>query len=75
MLSFLRREGVTEDIVAGIEAFRAEHGSVRSGAQAPPKPRYEYYGKEEGLGGRGDGALRGENLLLVGPKATAKRSG
>ena len=25
MLSFLRREGVSEDIVAGIEAFRAEH--------------------------------------------------
>ncbi len=72
MLSFLRREGVSEDIVAGIEAFRAEHRvSPEAEHRLTQKPRYEYYGKEV-WEAAATALLCGENLLLVGPKATGK---
>ena len=42
MLSFLRREGVNEEIVSGIEAFRAAHGvSPEAEHRLIKKPRYE----------------------------------
>ena len=72
MLSFLRREGVSEDIVAGIEAFRADHRvSPEAEHRLTQKPRYEYYGKEV-WEAAATALLCGENLLLVGPKATGK---
>ena len=72
MLSFLRREGVNEEIVSGIEAFRAAHGvSPEAEHRLIKKPRYEYYGKEV-WEDAATALLCGENLLLVGPKATGK---
>ena len=72
MLSFLRREGVNEEIVSGIEAFRAAHGvSPEAEHRLIQKPRYEYYGKEV-WEAAATALLCGENLLLVGPKATGK---
>ena len=72
MLSFLRREGVNEEIVSGIEAFRAAHGvSPEAEHRLIKKPRYEYYGKEV-WEAAATALLCGENLLLVGPKATGK---
>ena len=43
----------------------------RGGAQLIQKPRYEYYGKEV-WEAAATALLCGENLLLVGPKATGK---
>ena len=72
MLSFLRCEGVNEEIVSGIEAFRAAHGvSPEAEHRLIQKPRYEYYGKEV-WEAAATALLCGENLLLVGPKATGK---
>ena len=72
MLSFLRREGVNGEIVSGIEAFRAAHGvSPEAEHRLIQKPRYEYYGKEV-WEAAATALLCGENLLLVGPKATGK---
>ena len=66
MLSFLRREGVNEEIVSGIEAFRAAHGvSPEAEHRLIKKPRYEYYGKEV-WEAAATALLCGENLLPVG---------
>lgn len=63
---------MSEDIVAGIEAFRAEHRvSPEAEHRLTQKPRYEYYGKEV-WEAAATALLCGENLLLVGPKATGK---
>ena len=72
MLSFLRSEGVSEDIVSAIEAFRAEHKvSPEAQHRLTEKPRFEYYGKEV-WEAAATALLCGENLLLAGPKATGK---
>ena len=72
MLSFLRSEGVSEDIVSAIEAFRSEHKvSPEAQHRLTEKPRFEYYGKEV-WEAAATALLCGENLLLVGPKATGK---
>ena len=72
ILEFLRDEGVSADITAEIEKFRdaypEEDETLR---RRVPDPRYLYYGKdiwEEAI----TAILCGENLLLVGPKATGK---
>ena len=71
MLDFLRYEGISEEIVRRVEAFRA-HYPLEGGAEnRVPKPAYRYYGTdiwEMAL----TALLSGENLLLVGPKATGK---
>ena len=71
MLNFLKNEGVSLNIIAEIERFRANF-SVEGGlSRRIPVPRYLYYGKdiwEEAI----TALLCGENLLLVGPKATGK---
>lgn len=71
MLTFLRQEGISEDIVREIEAFRARYPLDDASAYRVPDPSYRYYGKdiwEMAL----TALLSGENLLLVGPKATGK---
>ena len=71
MLDFLKNEGVSPKILSEIEAFRAKYPTERKLANRIPVPRYLYYGKdvwEEAL----TALLCGENLLLVGPKATGK---
>ena len=72
MLDFLRREGIDPGIISAIEEFRAAH-SVAGEAQrrVTESPRFEYYGKEI-WEAAATALLCGENLLLVGPKATGK---
>lgn len=70
MLDFLRREGINDNIIKRIEQFRAEHPYTGDSSRIPV-PKYHYYGKdiwEKAL----TALLAGENLLLVGPKATGK---
>ena len=71
MLEHLRREGVSEDIIREIERFRAEHPVRDDLADRIPSPSYRYYGKEV-WEMAACAILAGENLLLVGPKATGK---
>ena len=71
MLDFLKNEGVSPRIISRIEDFRAKYPTPDSLAGRVPVPRYLYYGKdvwEEAI----TALLCGENLLLVGPKATGK---
>ena len=72
MLDFLRREGIDPGIISAIEEFRAAH-SVAGEAQrrVTESPRFEYYGKEI-WEAAATALLCGENLLLVGPKATGE---
>lgn len=71
MLDFLRSEGVSPQIIKEIETFRARFPADGTLRRRIPEPRYLYYGKdiwEEAA----TALLCGENLLLVGPKATGK---
>lgn len=71
MLDFLREEGIDQSIIAKVESFRAQYPNDASQNNRVPKPRFHYYGKdiwEKAL----TALLAGENLLLVGPKATGK---
>ena len=72
MLDFLRREGIDPGIISAIEDFRKAHSvpeEVRR--RVTDAPRFEYYGKEI-WEAAATALLCGENLLLVGPKATGK---
>ena len=71
MLDFLKNEGISNSLVTEIERFRANFSVESSLRHRIPVPRYLYYGKEiweEAI----TAILCGENLLLVGPKATGK---
>ncbi len=71
MLEFLRSEGIDESTLAHIEAFRREYPVNAGQEYRVPRPKYMYYGLEvwrKALAA----LLAGENLLLVGPKATGK---
>ena len=71
MLEFLKREGIKRDILQEIEEFRSFFPQEDSTHYRVPTPSYHYYGKEiweKAL----TALLSGENLLLVGPKATGK---
>ena len=71
MLNFLRSEGVSPKIIGEVEAFRAKFPADDALRCRIPVPRYLYYGREvweEAI----TALLCGENLLLVGPKATGK---
>ena len=71
MLEFLRSEGIEETTLAHIEAFRREYPVNAGQEYRVPRPKYMYYGLE--VWRRALAALlAGENLLLVGPKATGK---
>lgn len=69
MLEFLRREGVSERILSEIEQFRAYYGTDNE--DRIPDPMYRYYGTEIWEKAAST-LLAGQNLLLVGPKATGK---
>lgn len=71
MLDFLRSEGIDESTVRRIMEFRREYSVNDEQAYRVPHPKYRYYGTEvwrKALAA----LLAGENLLLVGPKATGK---
>ena len=71
MLDFLRREGIEPSVIERIECFRAEHPVSEEMEHRVPKPRFPYYGKDIWTKAL-SALLAGENLLLVGPKATGK---
>lgn len=71
MLEFLREEGIREDLIQEVDAFRTSHDLDQAARYRVPRPKYLYYGNEvweQAL----TALLCGENLLLVGPKATGK---
>lgn len=71
MLDFLRSEGIDPHIIKGIEEYRAKYAVTEEDKNRMGSPRYHYYGKailEEAI----SALLCGENLLLVGAKATGK---
>ena len=71
MLEFLRNEGIGEETIGKIEEFRSRYPLDGGTHYRVPKPAYLYYGTEiweKAL----TALLSGENLLLVGPKATGK---
>ncbi|HCX61080.1 MAG TPA: ATPase [Clostridiales bacterium] len=71
MLNFLRQEGISETLIKEIEYFRKQYEVNPSYDYRIPKPKYNYYGKEiweQAI----TAILCGENLLLVGSKATGK---
>ena len=69
MLDFLRREGVDEELIARIEQYRRDYPASERDAVRIPVPRFRYYGREIWKLAI-TAILSGENLLLVGPKAT-----
>jgi len=73
ILNFLRGEGVNERLLRAIQDWRTRHPVPQTVAHRVPSPRYPYYGREvweEAV----SALLSGENLLLVGPKATGKNA-
>ncbi|MGI5977605.1 MAG: AAA family ATPase [Candidatus Limivicinus sp.] len=71
MLDFLRNAGINESIIEKVEDFRRQYPVDEKFAYRVPKPKYKYYGNdvwEKAL----TALIAGENILLVGPKATGK---
>ena len=71
MLDFLRQEGIDEALIARIEQFRRDWPVSEGDLHRIPSPKFQYYGKEIWELAL-TALLAGENLLLVGPKATGK---
>ena len=71
MLDFLRQEGIDEGLIARIEQYRKDSPVSKEDAARVPSPRFKYYGKEIWQLAI-TAILSGENILLVGPKATGK---
>ena len=71
MLDFLRQEGIDERLIARIEEFRAGYPAAEADAIRIPSPKFKYYGAEIWKLAI-TAILSGENILLVGPKATGK---
>ncbi len=71
MLDFLRGEGIDETILDKILDFRSRYPISDEMRHRLPSPRFYYYGKEIWVQAL-TALLAGENLLLVGPKATGK---
>ena len=71
MLNFLKKEGIKERLINDIEKFRTFYKVDPKLEYRIPRPKYNYYGSdvwEEAI----TALLCGENLLLVGSKATGK---
>ena len=71
MLDFLKQEGIDKSLIARIEQYRREFPAAESDAVRIPSPKFKYYGKEIWTLAI-TALLSGENILLVGPKATGK---
>ncbi|MBR5338411.1 MAG: MoxR family ATPase [Lachnospiraceae bacterium] len=70
-LVFLKEQGVSEELIAGVEDFRGRYDLDRDVSGRVAKPRIEFYGREV-LEMAISAILQGENLLLAGSKATGK---
>jgi MoxR-like ATPase len=71
MLDFLRQEGIDESLIARIEEYRKEYPAAEADMIRIPSPKFKYYGREIWQLAI-TAILSGENILLVGPKATGK---
>ena len=71
MLDFLRQEGIDEHLIARIEQYRKDFPVADGDTNRIPSPKFRYYGKEIWKLAI-TAILSGENILLVGPKATGK---
>ena len=71
MLDFLRQEGIDEQLIARIEQYRKEYSVAEGDTIRIPSPKFRYYGREIWQLAI-TAILTGENILLVGPKATGK---
>lgn len=70
-LEFLEKQGVDPKLISQVEDFRNEYSVDEKVLDRVEKPQIEFIGKE--LLEMGIAALlRGENILLAGPKATGK---
>ncbi|NLB32874.1 MAG: MoxR family ATPase [Tissierellia bacterium] len=71
MLNFLRKEGISENLIEEIEKYRKFYKIEPNLDYRIPIPKYNYYGNEvweQAI----TALICGENLLLVGSKATGK---
>ncbi len=71
ILEFLQQEGISDSLLSEIRSFRKFYKVKEETKSRIPIPQYMYYGNrvwEEAI----SAILCGENLLLVGPKATGK---
>lgn len=69
MLSFLKEEGVSPELLERLEQFRTDNPPERP--ERVPVPQFHYYGRqvwEQAVAA----LLQGKNLLLAGDKATGK---
>ena len=71
MLDFLKQEGIDDHLIARIEQYRKSNPVAESDTIRIPSPKFKYYGKEIWQLAI-TAILSGENILLVGPKATGK---
>ena len=71
MLDFLRQEGIEESIICRIEDFRSQYPAAAEDEYRISVPKYHYYGTDVWKKAL-TALLAGENILLVGPKATGK---
>lgn len=71
MLEFLRKEGIKEELIAEVEKFREFYKVEPKFEYRIPKPKYNYYGNDVWVKAI-TAVLCGENILLVGSKATGK---
>ncbi len=71
MLDFLKQQGIDDSLIARIQQFRKDCPAAEGDALRIPSPRFRYYGREIWQLAI-TAILSGENILLVGPKATGK---
>ena len=71
MFDFLRNEGIDEAIIQEVKAFREQFPAKESHMLRIPSPKYKFYGTDVWQKAL-TALLSGENILLVGPKATGK---
>lgn len=72
-LKFLEEQQVAPELIKRVEEFRSRYEVAPETAGRIVKPSIPFYGKDI-LEMAIAGLLKGENLLLTGPKATGKIS-
>ena len=70
-LKFLEEQQVSPELIKRVEEFRSQYEVAPEAAARIVKPSIPFYGKDI-LEMAIAGLLKGENLLLTGPKATGK---
>lgn len=70
-IDYLSEEKVDKALIAELKAFRKENEKNLTDSERIVRPEFKYYGRET-LEKAIAALLAGENILLVGPKATGK---